>query len=266
MPAIFYRKFGKGYPVILIHGFCETHEIWNGLSEGLSKEFKIYVIDLPGFGSSPLLQTPFSVDDVGEKVFEWIAQQKIDKPIVIGHSLGGYVALAIAKKHPEKIAGLGLIQSTAFPDSEEKKANRNKVIEFVKAHGTDPFIDTFVPGLFYDKKHSAIPEVDTIARKTSKETLLAYSAVMRDRPSSIDFIKGTSAPILIVGGEKDTIITAEVTLEVGRLASNSVVHLVKNIGHMAMYESPEEAINIVGAFAHKISGNEVKGNSISYGI
>src|SRR5258708_5460057 len=147
MSTIFYRKYGKGYPIILIHGFCETHEIWNGFVEGLSKKFEIFVIDLPGFGNSPILASPFfSIDDAGAKVFEWIVQQKINQPIVIGHSLGGYVALAMAKRHAEKFAGLGLIQSTAFPDSEERKANRNKVIEFVKAHGTDPFIDTFVPG------------------------------------------------------------------------------------------------------------------------
>ncbi len=253
MSTIFYRKLGKGYPIVLIHGFCETHEIWNDLAESLSNKFEIFVIDLPGFGNSPALPLPFSIDDVGAKVFEWIIQQKIEQSIVIGHSLGGYVALAIAKRHSEKIAGLGLIQSTAFPDSDEKKANRNKVIEFVKAHGTDPFIDTFVPGLFFDKQHKAITEVDKISRKTTKETLLAYTAVMRDRPSSIDFIKSNKGPVLIIGGEMDTIIPAEVTLELGRLASNSVVHLMKNIGHMAMYESPEETQNAIELFTNRVT-------------
>jgi pimeloyl-ACP methyl ester carboxylesterase len=252
MPAIFYRKLGKGYPIVLIHGFCETHEIWDELAKGLSEKFEVFVIDLPGFGSSPALKAPFSINEVAEEVFEWIVQQKIHNPIVIGHSLGGYVALAMAKSHSEMVAGLGLIQSTAFPDSEEKKINRNKVIEFVKVHGKDPFIDTFVPGLFFDKQHPAIQKADKIARQTSEETLLNYTAVMRDRPSSIDFIRSTECPLLIVGGDRDIIIPAEITLEHARLAPKSEVHLLKEIGHMVMFESLNGIQNIIELFVDRI--------------
>ena len=251
MSTFFYRKLGKGYPVILIHGFCETHEIWNGFAETLSEKFEVFTIDLPGFGASPLPLTSFSLDDVAVKIFEWISERKIEKPLIVGHSLGGYVALAMGKRHPEKFAGIVLFQSTAYPDSEEKKANRNKVIEFVKAHGTDPYIDTFVPGLFFDKKHPAISIVDSIARKTSKETLLAYTEAMRDRPSSIDFFKNYKKTILILSGHQDTIITAEAAQEHGTLNQNATVHLFENTGHMAMYERPRESERIVEAFAMK---------------
>ncbi|MBI3482833.1 MAG: alpha/beta hydrolase [Bacteroidetes bacterium] len=182
-----------------------------------------------------------------------MAQKKIDQPIVIGHSLGGYVALAMAKKHSESFAGLGLFQSTAYPDSEEKKTNRNKVIEFVKTHGIDQFIDTFVPGLFFEKKHPAIPVVFKIARQTSTETLVGYAAAMRDRNSSIDFIKNYKRPMLILGGDQDTIIPGEVMQELGRLAPYSVIHLLKDTSHMAMYESPDETTKIVEIFARKIA-------------
>lgn len=251
MSSIFYRKIGKGYPIVLIHGFCETHEIWYGLAKGLSQKFEVFSIDLPGFGSSPALSSPFSINEVAQSVFDWIVQQKIQKPIVIGHSLGGYVALAIGKNRSEKLAGLVLMQSTAFADSEEKKLNRNRVIEFVKAHGTDPFIDTFVPGLFFDKHHPAIPEVDKIARQTSTETLLNYTVVMRDRPSSIDFIENTKCPLLVIGGDKDAIIPADVTIEHGKLAPQSEVHLLKDVGHMAMFENPVETQRLVELFVEK---------------
>src|SRR5947207_821697 len=102
MSAIFYRKLGKGYPIVLIHGFCETHEIWSDLAKDLSKKFEVFVIDLPGFGDSPALTNPFSITEVAEAVFAWIVQQKISKPVVIGHSLGGYVVLAMAKNYSAK--------------------------------------------------------------------------------------------------------------------------------------------------------------------
>ncbi|GHN00362.1 alpha/beta hydrolase [Cytophagales bacterium WSM2-2] len=251
MESIFYRKLGKGHPLILIHGFCETHEIWNGFADQLSKKFEVFVIDLPGFGGSPLLQAPFTLDQVGIQVCHWVAREKIANPVVIGHSLGGYVTLAMAAREGEKFAGIGLFQSTAFPDSEERKASRNKVIEFVKAHGIDPYIDTFVPGLFLDKKHPAIPEVDRIARKTLKETLLGYAAAMRDRPSSVDFLKNCRKPVLILGGAHDTIVPAAVTEQIGQLAPQSKVRLIENIGHMAMYESRNEALEIVEEFVTK---------------
>lgn len=253
MSALFYRQLGKGFPIILIHGFCETHEIWHGFADELAKSFEIFVIDLPGFGKSPLPFSPFSIDDVGAIVAGWIDKTKIEHPVVIGHSLGGYVTLAMAKRNPEKFAGIGLFQSTAYPDSEEKKVNRNKVIDFVKTHGTDPYIDTFVPGLFYDKKHPAIRIVDRIARKTTRETLVAYAQAMRDRSSSIDFIRSYRQPILFLGGEQDGIIPAESIREQGRMASDSSVHLLKNTSNMAMYENREESRRLVENFAMKIA-------------
>lgn len=256
MSTLFYRQLGKGFPIVLIHGFCETHEIWNGFAEELSRNFEVFVIDLPGFGESPLPRSPFSIDDVAKIVMDWVNQTKIENSVLIGHSLGGYVSLAMAKRNPEKFAGIGLFQSTAYPDSEEKKANRKKVIDFVKTHGTGPYIDTFVPGLFYDKKHPAIAIVDSIARKTSKESLLAYVQAMRDRSSSIEFIKEYRNPLLILGGEHDTIIAPESLHEQEKLAPAASIHVLEDTAHMAMYESPEESRRIVENFARKVIGKE----------
>lgn len=251
MSSIFYRQLGKGHPIILIHGFCETHEIWNGFADKLAENFYVFAIDLPGFGESLILPTPFSIMDVASAVTKWIDQMNLKLPIVIGHSLGGYVTLAMAKKSPGLFAGIGLFQSTAYPDSQDRKANRNKVIEFVNAHGTDPFIDTFVPGLFFDKKNQAIPETYRIARRTQKETLIAYAAAMRDRPSSIDFKAYYDKPVLILGGDSDVIIPQEITREHIGFFNDSEVHVLKNVGHMAMFESPEESLLVVREFAHK---------------
>ena len=245
---IFFRRLGQGIPVILIHGFCETHEIWSGFAENLSEKFEVFVIDLPGFGESPIPKVPFSINDIGTIILDWIDQNKIVQPVVIGHSLGGYVTLALASQASEKINGIGLFHSTAYPDSDERKANRNKVIAFVKKNGKDLFIDTYVPGLFFDKGNPAIPLVDKIARKTSTQTLLAYTAAMRDRPSSIEFLKSYAKPTLILAGENDSIIPVEAARELARLAPNAALHTLKETGHMTMYESPEEAQAIVSDF------------------
>jgi len=115
-------------------------------------------------------------------------------------------------------------------------------------------IDTFVPGLFFDKHHPAIPVVDKIARRTLKETLLNYTAVMRDRPSSIDFIGSTKCPILVVGGDQDAIIPPDITKEHARIAPHSEVYLLKDVGHMAMFESPQETQKLIELFVGKVVG------------
>lgn len=241
MEEIFFKKNGKGQPILFIHGFCETHEIWNGFAEPISEIGEVYVIDLPGFGSSPLPSTSFSIDEIARKVFHWIDQRKIERPIVIGHSLGGYVALAMAAMESDKIGGLVLFHSTAFPDSEEKKSNRNRVMDFVKTNGVGPFIDTFVPGLFFDKRHAAIPFVDKIARKTSILTLLAFTAAMRDRQCYLEVYKKLNGSVLILAGDKDSIIPIEVTNELAKLSPRAEVKIFQETGHMAMFECPKEA-------------------------
>ena len=248
MEEIFFKKYGKGKPVIFIHGFCETHEIWNGFVDVFSDHHEVFVIDLPGFGASPLPPTPFSIADIASRVLKWMDEKNILRPIVIGHSLGGYVALAMAAIDSSRISGLGLFHSTIFEDSDERKANRMKVIDFVNKHGVDPFIDTFVPGLFYDKKHSAIPLVDKIARKTPLETLMAYTLAMRNRPSYIDVFKSLKIPVLVLDGERDSIIPAEVT-EKHRLHNPyAQVIVLPSIGHMAMFESPVPAQKVIAEF------------------
>ena len=248
MVEIFFRKSGKGQPILLLHGFCETHEIWNGILEMLAEDYEVFAVDLPGFGQSALPKTPFSISEISEIVLNWLSKEKINLPFIVGHSLGGYVALSIARQAQLKIRGLCLFNSTPYPDSDERKSNRNRVIEFVEKNGVDPFIDAYVPALFYDKKHASIPFVFSIARRTSKETLIGYALAMRDRPSSIEFLKKIEKPVLTIAGENDSIVTLDTAVEFGRLARKNAVHILKNSGHMGMLEQPEAAVSILNDF------------------
>ena len=182
MSSLHFSESGKGFPIVFLHGFCETHEIWREFVRPLSTQFNVHALDLPGFGKSELHPSPFSIDQVGDAVAQWLSMNKISNCLVVGHSLGGYVALSLAERHASLIKGIGLFHSTSFADTEEKKENRNKAISFVKKNGVQPYIDTFVPGLFFDKKDPALPEVHRIASQTKAESLIGYLKAMRDRP------------------------------------------------------------------------------------
>ena len=246
--GIFYTDNGKGFPVIFLHGFCETHEIWSAFSAGLSKDFRILCLDLPGFGKSKILNAGFSITDVGKQLIQFIDALEIQECIIIGHSLGGYVLLAMAEQRPQLFKALGLFHSTAFADADEKKLSRNKVIEFVIKHGVEPFIQSFIPPLFYDQGNPSIQEVVNLASKTKLETLVGYTKAMRDRPARIHVITNFPGPILFIGGEKDGGISAESIKQQAALTSQSIVHILPAVAHMGMFETSDLTMKKIHRF------------------
>ncbi len=251
MDPIFFKDQGKGFPIVLLHGFCEAHQIWDGFAEELAKDFRVITPDLPGFGQSQLPPQPFTIDDIGDQLIAWLSKLKINNPVIIGHSLGGYVALAMAQKDAGSLSGLGLFHSTAFADSEEKKLNRDKTIDFVEKFGVPPFVETFVPGLFYQKDNPYMDFVRDMALTTPLKTLINYSKAMRDRPSREEFLISFQGNVLVAAGTHDSIIPFSMSQQVSALAPNTMFCPLKNTGHMGMFESPTDSFNSFIAFASR---------------
>ncbi len=246
---LFFQEQGEGTPILLIHGFCETHKIWNGFDKKLSRYCRVISIDLPGFGMSPLPPGPVSIDLIAGIILAWLKERKIEVPVLVGHSLGGYVALAMAAREPAFCKKLVLLHSSAYADTDEKKANRDKVIEFVSNNGVEPFIKTFVPTLFYDKAHPRMDEVRKICNKTPAITLIEYAKAMRDRPSREGLLRNFHNPILILAGEKDEIIPLDISEKMASLNPKITIFHLSNTGHMGMIEAEAEAIETIAGFA-----------------
>lgn len=245
MSNLFYKKLGSGPPIILLHGFCETHQIWDGFGELLTTDFSVVVFDLPGFGKSDLI-APLTIESVAQRLIQELESMGIDHCVLVGHSLGGYVALAMQAAKPELFAGIVLFHSTLFADTEEKKTNRNKTIEFVKNYGVAPFVDTFVPNLFHQKDHPAIPTVHTIALETPLDTLLQYSAAMRDRPARDQFL---GYNLLILAGRFDAIIPLTVSEQMAAISGRATLKVLEFSGHMGMLEDRDESAKSIRDFS-----------------
>lgn len=254
MSAIQFMETGKGYPLVLLHGFCETRKIWEHFAERLSGDYRVLCPDLPGFGDSPLPENPFDISDISMQVLGWIQENQVVNPVVVGHSLGGYVALAMAAVQPDRLAGIGLFHSTALADSTEKKENRNRIIDFVQRNGALPFVETFVPGLFHRKDHPAIAYVYNIAAGTSTNTLVAYAAAMRDRPAQLDVLAEFTKPILFVAGEKDTIVEYHQLEEQSKLSKFPFFAGLRDVGHMGIFEDEPGSVKIVKDFMRFCTG------------
>lgn len=253
--GIFYTDSGSGLPVILIHGFCETHEIWGSLSAELSNRYRVLCIDLPGFGSSDLPLTPSSLNVIAEKIINLLDRLTITQAVAIGHSLGGYVTLAMVEKSPALFCGFGLFHSTAYADSDEKKLSRNKVIEFVSTHGVSPFIQSFIPPLFFHQDNPSIKRATAIGLQTKPETLIAYTAAMRDREDRTDVLKHFKKPILFIAGENDTVISVDAVKNQAKICHYPSLSILQQVAHMGMFEAESTSLAGLTAFLESLEVN-----------
>lgn len=248
MTQINYREAGSGPPVMLIHGFPMNLHVWDAVAESLSDEFHVITPDLPGFGKSNGLSPGFTLEDVAASMLQFIHERKYLKPVVIGHSLGGYVTLAMAEHQADALSGFCLFHSTALADSEEKKQSRNKVLEFIDKQGVHAFTSNFIAGLYADPQHSSITKVKNIAVTASAETVIGYTKAMRDRKDRTHVLRTFPRPMLLLAGEKDQGIPAETIAQQASMAHNAEAVILPGVAHMGMFEAETNILKKISAF------------------
>lgn len=251
MTRLNHREEGSGPTVILVHGFPMNQHIWDDFAEKLSEQFEVVTLDLPGFGKSAPLAKGFTVEDVASVILEFIHERKYNLPVVVGHSLGGYVALAMAAREPDSFAGLCLFHSTALADTEEKKQSRNKVIDFIHKQGVHAFTSNFIAQLYADPQHSSITKVKQIAVQSSAETVIGYTEAMRDRKDRTNIIKAFAKPILFLAGEKDQGIPIKTIVEQASLNQKAEAVVLPAVAHMGMFESEGPCLKKISDFIKK---------------
>jgi len=248
---IFYRSFGSGDPVLFVHGFGEDGEVWNHQVEFLKNQYHLIVPDLPGSGKSELI-SDMSMEGMAEVMHSIIHEENIDECTVIGHSMGGYITLALVEKYWNHVNAFGLFHSSAFADTEEKKQTRKKGIEFAKQHGAFEFLKTSTPNLFSPNSKSQIPNsinefINSLA-SFSTDALVAYYEAMMRRPDRTGILKDTEKPVLFIAGEHDNAVPLNDVLKQCHLPEKSYFHVLKKSGHMGMMEESENANRMLREF------------------
>lgn len=243
---------GAGQPVVFIHGFCETHKLWNQIVPKLVHSFRVITLDLPGFGRSPLPEDGFSLSDVAGKIHDLLVSLGITAPVMIGHSLGGYITLAYANRYESEVRGFGLFHSSAYADTPEKKENRTKLIDFIRQDGVRPFLHSFIPSLFYEKNREplahVIEELTGEALSASARTIQEYARAMRDREEHIDLLKRFQKPVMMIVGENDNAVPLEKSIEQSKMIQRPYILQLKETAHMGMFEKPAETFNFLHNF------------------
>lgn len=247
-----YRIAGTGEAVILLHGFGEDATVFDRQAMLLAKRYKVILPDLPGSGASDLQPYANSMDDYAESLKAVLDQEEIKHCVFIGHSMGGYIALAFEEKFPDVTKGFGLFHSSAYADDEEKIASRKKGIQFIREHGSEKFLAQAIPNLFSEKTRSEQPSLiqELISRYANfnPEALVQYYDAMIVRPDRTHVLKNTGKPVLFILGEFDTAIPLLKGLEQTILPGICYIHICHKSGHMAMLEEAKICDNALVEF------------------
>ena len=240
---IHYTEIGKGKAIVLLHGFLENSSMWNEISAELSKKYRVICIDLLGHGKTENLGYIHTMEMQAELVKAVLNHLNLRKYILIGHSMGGYVALAFAKLFPKNVKGISLMNSTALPDTQDKKINRDRAIFAVKKnHKT--FIRIAIPLLFSEKNRttfvSEITQVTNEALKISPQGIIAALEGMKIRENLTTIYTNTNFPIQLIIGKQDPALAYE-TL-VSQVENTSVDIIEFPDGHMSHFENTNTLI------------------------
>jgi len=246
---ISFADTGEGSAVILLHGFLENSTMWDSIVPILSKKNRVITIDLLGHGNTDNLSYVHTMHDQAKMVKAVLNHLKLRKYILIGHSLGGYIALAFAELFPENIKKFCLLNSTALPDSKEKKLNRDRAINLVKKNAAI-FVGMAIPNLFTEdsrlKFKNEITFVKKEALKTSTQGVIASLEGMKIRKDRTFILQNNTFKKLFILGKKDPLLNRNDLLEQVKNADVEVIEFSN--GHMSHIENLMELIIVLQEF------------------
>ena len=248
-----YESCGQGNAVVLLHGFLGSSRYWQDIIPRLCPHVHVIAPDLRGHGQSDAPDEPYSMESMADDVAELLALLNVRKAAMFGHSMGGYVTLAFADRHADRLAAFGLIHSTAYADDEKGKQNRANTIGAIRNDGIAKFADGFAPRLFAPEHVETMPERVEIARQIGRATdpvgAIRATEAMRDRPDRNETIRRADVPVLLVAGQRDQLVAVERTFSVSK--PSVVQHTIPDAGHMSMLEQPEQLAEAMLAFLRR---------------
>lgn len=244
---IFYEEAGKGRAVVFLHGFLESSSIWFNQAKALAKKYRVIFIDLPGHGNSDCFGYIHSMEEMAQSVKAVLHHLQIRRSVMVGHSMGGYAALAFAELYPDDLRGLVLFHSSALADSEQKSKDRLRAIKVVKKN-KEKYINEALTKLFhphFSEKEKGKKFLYRMAEKNSVQGIVAALEGMRGRKNREVLIKFGSFETFFVAGRGDLLIPVESIKAQVKDSGRANYYELENSGHAGMIEEPESALKLI---------------------
>lgn len=241
--------------VVLLHGYLESMLVWEEFVPQLYKEVRVVTLDLPGHGISVVTGEIHTMDFLADTVAEGLRALGIERCTLVGHSMGGYVALACCERHPDMLDGLVLLSSTPNPDTPEKAENRRREIELVRA-GKKDLLARVAPAAGFAEQNrvrmqDAIEDLSEQVFVTEDEGIVALLGGMIARRDQNEMLRRTSVPVLFILGCQDDYIPIEVAEAMVAAHPEARVVWLENSGHMGFLEEPEATARAILEFVRR---------------
>jgi 3-oxoadipate enol-lactonase len=256
---IFYVDEGKpdAMPVIFLHGFPFSHEMWKGQIELVNKQFRAIAYDIRGHGKSYVGEAQFTIEHHVDDLIGLLDYLKIEKSVIVGLSMGGYITLRALERNPERFRAAVLCDTKSEGDTTEGKLKRFDSMKGVREHGPEVFAEAFVKNVFAPESFRTKPEAVAFIKNIIKSTpalsiagtLLALAA-RTDTSPSLPHIK---VPTLILVGEKDVTTPPRDSQLMHNKIAGSELHLIPNAAHLSNLENPEEFNKHLFAFLQRVA-------------
>jgi pimeloyl-ACP methyl ester carboxylesterase len=185
------------------------------------------------------------LDEAAFWLRDFLDAKEIESITLLGHSMGGYIAAAFADFFPERLNALGMLHSTSLADTESRKENRTKAIQFIERNGVAPFLEVFVNSLFHQPEPAWIEKMNAITAIADPKAILAMTQIMRDRPDRSEVIRQLEIPVMYITGEKDALVDPARTREELQDMPFAILKRLAEASHMGMFEAPEKVTDAI---------------------
>jgi pimeloyl-ACP methyl ester carboxylesterase len=248
-----YDAAGSGPVLLLVHAFPLDRTMWRPQVAAMSDRYRVIAPDVFGFGESGLPAGGWSMDSMAAGVAKVLDGLGISAPVVLGGlSMGGYVAMAFARRYPGRLRGLILADTRAEPDSPEGKANRDKTIALAREQGPAAVFEQMLPKMLTERTRTERPalvaKAKQIAASQSADSVTAALAALRDRPDATSGLRSVRVPTLVLVGEEDAVTPPEAARTIAGLAPGARLETIPSAAHLSNMEAPDEFTRHVRSF------------------
>lgn len=234
-------------PLVLLHPFPLDAGFWSAVTPALSADRPVIAAEFPGLGSAPMEDAP-SVDGFADAVARRIADEAGGRAAVCGLSLGGYAALALAARHPGRVAALILADTRAEPDTPEAKEGRHASAALVRAEGSAPFLDDFVPRLVAPGDHASLHAARAIADAQEPEAVARALEALAGRADRVPDLPAIAAPALVIVGSEDALTPKPFARALADGLPDAELLEIPGAGHLTALEAPDAFAGAVRDF------------------
>lgn len=255
--TIEYEDNGQGRPVVLLHAFPLSHAMWRRQVEALSAEYRVIAPDLRGFGGTSAFEGTPSVEQMADDVAALLDALDTAEPIALGGlSMGGYVALAFARRYPARLRALVLADTRAEPDTTEAQVKRDENIQLVATHGVLPMVEQMLPKLVatktQERKPAVIEEITAIGGAQTPDGIMDALRALRERPDARSGLGAIQVPTMVIVGSDDILTPPEVAQTLQSGIAGAQFTLIQDAGHLSNLEQPtafnEAVLNFLRSF------------------